>query len=246
MRTVAVAGALLILGVAPAAGGHRAGAVTITVTAGKPSEYGFKLSRSAVPLGPVVFQVVNRGKVKHNFAIAGKTTPVLTPGKSAKLTVVFTKAGPYSYSSSLRGQSANGMKGVVAVRTTVSPGRSTTPTTVAQGTGSAGGSTVGAACASPAGTTISVRMFDFGFTLSQTTVPCGNVTFVVTNTGQVTHNFDVESTGSNGKPVFNGGTTLLGGETATQAISFGTSGTFRYQCDLHFAQGQMVGVLTVT
>jgi plastocyanin len=242
-----VGGALLAFAVGPASAGERASAVTVTVTAGKPSEYGFKLSKSAVPVGTVVFQVVNRGKLKHDFAIAGKKTPVLPPGKSARLTVVFRQARNYSYSSSLRGQSAQGMKGIVRVGTpkTLCCASTTTPK-LAQGTGSAGGSTVGVPCANPAGTSISVKLIDFGIMLSQNTVPCGTVTFVITNTGQVFHNFDVESTGSNGHPVFNGGTTLLGGESATQTLTYTTTGTFRYQCDLHFSQGQMVGTLTVT
>jgi plastocyanin len=246
VRAIALAAAVLAVAASAAFAARHASAVTITVTAGKPSEYAFKLSRTSVPPGTVVFEIVNRGKVKHNFAIAGKKTPVLAPGKSAKLTVVFKQAGSYTYSSSIRGQSAQGMKGVIDARIVSSTCSGCMKQPVPQGTGSAGGSTVGVPCASPAGSTINVRIFDFGFTLSQTTVPCGSVTFVIINTGQVTHNFDVESPGTNGKPVFNGGLTLLGGETASQTINFSTTGSFRYQCDLHWTQGQMVGMLTVT
>ena len=91
-----------------------------------------------------------------------------------------------------------------------------------------------------------MTIFDFGFTLSQTTVPCGSVTFLVTNTGAVTHNFDVEVPAQNGVAAFGGGLNLLGGESQTQTVSYTRTGTFRYQCDLHWIQGQMIGSLTVT
>jgi plastocyanin len=93
---------------------------------------------------------------------------------------------------------------------------------------------------------VNVAIFDFGFTLSQTTVPCGQVTFVVVNTGQVFHNFDVEVPVANGRQGFLGSRDLLGGETETQTASYTRTGLYRYQCDLHWVQGQMIGVLTVT
>jgi hypothetical protein len=43
--------------------------------------------------GPVTFSVTNKGKIPHDFKIAGKKTPLLKPGKSAELTVTLKKAG---------------------------------------------------------------------------------------------------------------------------------------------------------
>ena len=54
--------------------------------------------RSIPAVGTVIFTVVNKGKISHNFKIGGKITPNLLPGKSAKLTVKFTKKGHYAYS----------------------------------------------------------------------------------------------------------------------------------------------------
>ena len=47
--------------------------------------------------GTVIFTVINKGKISHDFKIGGKKTKTLLPGKSAKLTVKFTKKGQYAY-----------------------------------------------------------------------------------------------------------------------------------------------------
>ena len=232
------------------------GSVTITVTAGKPAEYGFKLSRISVPLGIVVFKVVNGGKVAHNFAIAGKRTPLLAPGKSASLTVVFSNTGRYPYSSSVRGQLARGMKGVFGVvagssATTATASIATTASTAPTATTAVPSGPPPAAkapyvpCANPTSSTIQVKIFDYGFTLSQNTVPCGTVTFQITNTGTIFHTFDMQSTLPCCVAAFNGGNILLGGESTTESITFTDSGVFQYECDQHWAAG-MVGALTVT
>src|SRR5579862_170298 len=78
---------LLLGSAAPALARRDAGAVTVTVTAGRPTENAFTLSRATVPVGTVVFDVVNRGRRAHAFSIAGKKTPLLAPGRSATLTV---------------------------------------------------------------------------------------------------------------------------------------------------------------
>jgi plastocyanin len=204
------------------------------------------MSRTTVPLGTVLFKVVNGGKVAHTFAIAGKRTHLLAPGKSASLTIVFGKAGSYLYSSSVH---IHGLYGVLnVVGTATRPSTSTTAATTPQ---APSGPQPAAAvpqfpCASPSGSTIKVQIFDFGFMLSQTTVPCGTVTFQITNTGAIQHTFDVQSTQPNGVAAFNGGKILSGGESETQTITFTKSGAFQYQCDQHWIQGQMVGTLSVT
>ena len=244
---LAVASALAGSAVSPAVAAQATSNVSITVTAGKPSEFSFTLSKKTVAPGAVVFRVVNAGKRPHDFVIAGKKTPTLAPGRSATLTVVFSKAGSFTYSSSVAGQAAHGMKGVLTVR----PAASTTTATSTTTTSPTSSIPAAAAppvepCASPTATTINVAIFDFGFTLSRTTVPCGKVTFVVVNTGQVFHNFDVEVPVANGRQGFLGSKNLLGDETETQTADYTRTGLYRYQCDLHWVQGQMIGVLTVT
>lgn len=90
-------------------------AATVTVTAGKPSELKFTLSKSSVPSGSVTFTVANKGKSTHDFKIAGKKTAVLRPGKTAKLTVALTK-GKAAYLCTLPGHAAAGMKGTLTVK----------------------------------------------------------------------------------------------------------------------------------
>ena len=111
---LAVAAPLLAVSVS-LAGGTRsdAAAATITVTA---RDYSFKLSAKTAPVGKVTFAVKNTGKKDHSFSIAGKKTPVLKPGRSANLVVTFTKAGPFTYSSTVAGDAAKGMKGTFTAK----------------------------------------------------------------------------------------------------------------------------------
>ena len=90
---------------------ERSGRTTkkVTVTA---TEFKYKFSRTNVPIGTVVFTVVNKGKIAHDFKVLGKKTPTIAPGKSAKLTVRFTKRGRYAYLCTLPGHAKAGMKGV--------------------------------------------------------------------------------------------------------------------------------------
>jgi uncharacterized cupredoxin-like copper-binding protein len=94
----------------------RATPTRVTVTAGKPSEFRFKLSKTTVRHGTVVFKVVNRGTIPHDFKIRGKKTKLLTPGHSATLRVVFTKARRYAYLCTVPGHAAAGMKGMLRVK----------------------------------------------------------------------------------------------------------------------------------
>src|SRR5262245_27690053 len=70
-------------------------ATTVTVSAGKPSEFAFKLSKATIPTGVVHFKVTNDGAIAHDFKIAGKKTKLLSPGQSQTITVNFKKAGSY-------------------------------------------------------------------------------------------------------------------------------------------------------
>lgn len=87
----------------------------VTVNAGSPSEFAFKLSKTAAKRGTVVFKLVNQGDIKHNFKIGGKKTPAIASGKSATLSLTTTKVGSYPYLCTLPGHAAAGMKGTFKV-----------------------------------------------------------------------------------------------------------------------------------
>jgi uncharacterized cupredoxin-like copper-binding protein len=101
-----------VLAVPALAGGSHATATAVTVTA---TEFHFKLSKTSVSHGTVTFTVVNKGKLAHDFKIGGKKTPLVQPGKSAKLTVAL-KAGKFPYLCTVPGHAAAGMKGTLAVK----------------------------------------------------------------------------------------------------------------------------------
>jgi uncharacterized cupredoxin-like copper-binding protein len=87
-------------------------AATVTVTA---SEFKFKLSQASVPQGNVSFTVVNKGKLAHDFSISGKTTSLVSPGQTTKLTVML-KAGTFDYLCTVPGHAGAGMKGALTVK----------------------------------------------------------------------------------------------------------------------------------
>jgi uncharacterized cupredoxin-like copper-binding protein len=114
-RVTSAAALLAVVGVvaAPALGSRtHATATAVTVTA---TEFHFKFSKTSVPHGSVTFTLVNKGHVAHDFKIGGKKTPLVKPGKSAKLTVTL-KAGKIAYLCTVAGHAAAGMKGKLTVR----------------------------------------------------------------------------------------------------------------------------------
>jgi uncharacterized cupredoxin-like copper-binding protein len=96
--------------------GARSQPATVTVTAGKPAELRFTLSRKSVPKGAVTFTVTNRGKLRHDFKIAGKKTRLLPPGKRVTLAVSFKRSGRFPYLCTVPGHAAGGMKGTLVVK----------------------------------------------------------------------------------------------------------------------------------
>ena len=89
-------------------------ATTVNVT-GK--EFSFKLSAKSIARpGKVTFNFKNAGHMLHDFKINGKKTPLIKPGKTAKLTVSFKRKGRYSYLCTVPGHAAAGMRGVFTVR----------------------------------------------------------------------------------------------------------------------------------
>ena len=93
----------------------RTSATVVTVTAGKPAELKFTLSKKTVSTGKVTFKVTNKGTLEHDFKIAGKVTPKLKPGKTVSLTVTLKK-GKAPYLCTIPGHAAAGMKGVITVK----------------------------------------------------------------------------------------------------------------------------------
>jgi uncharacterized cupredoxin-like copper-binding protein len=73
-------------------------------------EFKFGLTTKTAKHGKVTFRFTNKGKLKHDFKIAGKKTALVSPGKSASLTVTL-KAGKYTYVCTVPGHAAAGMKG---------------------------------------------------------------------------------------------------------------------------------------
>jgi len=137
---LAAAGLAVALGTGGAAGETRT--TLVTVTAGKPSEFTFTLSRSSgLPVGPVAFKVTNRGTLVHGFkvctqpledelldACTGKAVKALRPGRSVTLSVTFTHSGTYEYLSTVAGQAAQGMKGLLGVGVKLPKASATKPT----------------------------------------------------------------------------------------------------------------------
>jgi uncharacterized cupredoxin-like copper-binding protein len=233
LATLALAG--VFAGVfLPSGGASTTKADATTRVTVKASEFKYVFSRRSVPTGTIIFTVVNKGKISHDFKIAGKKTAKLLPGKSAKLTVKITKKGRYAFLCTILGHAGAGMKGKYAVgttpvaTTTVTTTQPPPTTTTPPPTGTIGN----------ANTTVQVSMFEYGYTLSQNSVPSGQVTFVVKNNGSEVHNFTVQ-----GVKV---GTLLNPGGTETYTVGLPSRG-YNYVCDVpfHIDRG-MLGNLTVT
>lgn len=230
--------------------------VTIKVTAGKPTEFAFKLSKTAnIPVGKVIFVVTNMGVIGHSFkvcksaattsaanACVGSATKVLNKGQSATLTVVFTKAGKYEFLCTVSGHAANGMKGLVGIGTalTAADAKPVTVTTPAAGAGAAGGAGAATTCASPQTTNLNVTMIDFSFSGVPPSVPCGTIIFHDTNAGATDHNLTVLGVGAAGI-----GPIVSPGGSGSSTVTL-TPGQYNYQCDVgdHAANG-MVGSFRV-
>ena len=105
----------LVGAVSAFATGALSSAASVSVVAGKPTEFKFTVSKKTVPKGIVVFKVANRGRVTHDFRIAGKKTKILNPGQRTTLKVTLKK-GTYAYLCTVPGHAALGMKGKVVVR----------------------------------------------------------------------------------------------------------------------------------
>ena len=77
-------------------------------------EMGFKLSKTKVPRGTVVFHIKNDGKVPHDFSFGsrGGGSPLIQAGQRTDFTVTFAKPGKYTFICTVEGHYAAGMYGV--------------------------------------------------------------------------------------------------------------------------------------
>ncbi len=250
VRTLATLLALGLAGAVTAHAARAAGPTVVTVTAGKPTELAFRVSpATGLPAGAIEFRVANAGKRAHGFrlctspgatanACAGRATATIRPGGTATLTVTLRRAGRYEFVSTSPAEAHAGMKGILGV-VARPPAAARPATTTAPASASAFGPS-GAPCTSPQATTVAVTAYEYGFTISQSFVPCGPVTFVVTDSGNLQHNFNVFG-------LFSSRGGLIGpGETTSATQNF-LPGAYQYYCDFtgHIAFG-MVGTIVVT
>jgi hypothetical protein len=154
---------------------------------------------ASAPSGTVVFRILNNDRGTRTFTIAGSTVSSIAPGKTARLSVLLRSTGFVPFTSGGKGRALLG--GLLNV---FQP------------------------CTNPASTTVNVQMAQDhgGITVSRSTVPCGTVTFVVTNAGTVPDSLHVFSLTSAVK-----GTTpeLNPGQTASLTLTFPAKGTVNYE-----------------
>jgi hypothetical protein len=157
------------------------------------------MTPSTVPVGRVLFRIVNRGSTARSFTIGRARRAMIAPGSSVTLSALFSSRGPHPYVSG--GPRAPRLFGVLNVFVP---------------------------CTQPQTSTVEVRMDHgrSGITLSRTTIPCGRVTFVVTNVGVMVDSLQIFTDYPHAR-----GTTpeLAPKETARLTISFTEKGVAYYQ-----------------
>jgi plastocyanin len=105
------------LGVAAAFAVAPARAVKTSHVTVKMTEYRFALSVRKVPIGAVVFTVVNSGQLPHTFEVQllKRVTPLIQPGHRYVLRVTFAKPGKYYYLCTVGAHVQYGMFGTLPV-----------------------------------------------------------------------------------------------------------------------------------
>jgi hypothetical protein len=117
---------------------------------------------SYAPTGTVVITVINRTKDRRDFGVGARRTPAIAAGRSERLTVTFSGSGERQFSSVAAAGSRHitgGSRLLTAALNLFEP------------------------CSDASATTVDVQIDQSagGLTLSPTTVPCGTVTFDVTD-----------------------------------------------------------------
>jgi hypothetical protein len=183
------------------------------------------LSPAAVTRGKVVLRIADVGRLAHALTIGGKSTPMLHHGATTFLTVSFAKAG--SYKAVVRSGAGTAFSATLAVSAaaqTILPTVTTSPSKPSTTTAPA----PNAACVQPTATTVTVTIVPPKFNFSQTTLPCGTVTFVVTNTGQLTHSLQI--TAPVGAPTIPANPPIQPGQTQTFTATMTAKGIYAWQC----------------
>jgi hypothetical protein len=163
---------------------------------------GIVFAPTAVPTGVVVFKVFNRTGAARDFGIGARRTGAIGAGRSRSLTVTLARRGSSTFSSLAAGGSTR-LSGVLDVfEPCATPKRSRVEVQMAQGMG--------------------------GISVSQSSVPCGTVTFVVTDSGTLTDSLQVFS--QRPAPWVAGQTAeLQPGQTATLTLRFPAKGLVHFQ-----------------
>ncbi len=167
---------------------------------------------SKVPVGRVVFNVSNRAANARRLTVGQTRTRLIQPRHSATLQVDLRSRGPY---------------------TVVETGPKNTPRIT-------GVVRVFEPCTRPSATTVGVNVDHgrTGITLSRATIPCGTVTFVVTNIGTA-----VDSLQFFADYPQKGGATpeLQPGQSARVTVQFPEKGIAYYQSGIYIPGEEELG-----
>jgi hypothetical protein len=177
-----------------------------------------KVDATSVSVGPEIFKIINRSRTARVFTLAGQATRRIGAGQSTALAVTIPSGATYVYYS-------------------VAPWR---PRIVR------GAFSVVEPCINPTESTITVRLAEMPIALSQTSVPCGTVTFAITNVGTVVHGFTVIQ--QNPPRTLAAAPQLQPGQTTDLVVRFAQKGQVGYFCPQteHTEIYGELGTLTVT
>lgn len=180
------------------------------------SDTGVLLSPQSVISGDVVFKIANRSRTPRDFEVGGKRTPIIPAGKTGTLSGTL-EARPYRYVSVGNDRSVR-LTGFVGVLP---------------------------ACTRPTETTVTADITINQITLSQTTVPCGTVTFTVSNSDvSDTHDLNFALPTVQGGQRF--GSRLKPGQSAKMVVNLPYKGKIYYFCnEPEHAENGESGFLTV-
>jgi uncharacterized cupredoxin-like copper-binding protein len=171
-----------------------------------------------------VFRVANRDKIKRDFKIHGKATPLIRPGKTATLRVVFSKKGRYAYVCIVPGHAAADRRGCPRRRQPASDHRDNEHDDRYAHKPRAGRDCAGV------GVRVRIHVVATGRALRQRHLRDER-------TGTVEHNFDVQGVKA--------GPFLNPGRSATMVVNLQAGRKYTYLCDVpgHAAAG-MIGSFT--
>jgi uncharacterized cupredoxin-like copper-binding protein len=114
-RSLSAAAALVLALTVVGAAAARSSVTDVTKVKVTAKDFSFVLSQKTVKHGRVTFTIRNAGQAPHDFAIAGRHSKTIGPGKTTTLTVTFAKRGRYPYRCTVDSHAELGMKGVLRV-----------------------------------------------------------------------------------------------------------------------------------